>query len=170
MTKPAVYVTLGSNINPFENIKRAVQLLREQCEVLAVSAVYRTPPQEFTAQADFLNACVKLHTDQTPLDFKLKVLRNIEVQLKRQRDSNNPAAPRTIDLDITLWGDGVLEYGDKPWHVPDEDILKYAYVALPLANLWPTGVHPITGQTYATIAAELDQTGIEALDLNLNDV
>lgn len=170
MPLPDVYLTLGSNINPLENLRQAIQLLRAYCTVERISVVFRTPPQAFTAQADFLNACVKLQTEYTPAAFKLQVLRAIESALGRVRDPDNPAAPRTIDLDIALWGDKVMEYGPKPWRVPDPDILKYAYVALPLANIAPDTPHPQTGQTFSAIAAGLDQTGIEQLAVNLNDV
>lgn len=168
MTSPDVYVVLGSNINPHENMQRCVELLRQQCTVLQVSSVYRTPPEEFEEQDDFLNAVVKLHTDKTPLAFKLEIIGGIEQTLKRVRDPNNIAGPRTIDLDISLWGDEVFDYGDKPWHVPDKDVLKYAYVTVPLAELSPDLLHPETGERMVDIAFRLDATGIEKIDLDLN--
>lgn len=168
MPNPDVYITLGSNIEPHTNMQRCVELLRDQCDVIAVSSVYRTPPEEFAEQDDFLNAVVCLHTTLTPVAFKLQVIAGIEQALHRVRDPNNIAGPRTIDLDITLWGDAVFEYGDKPWRVPDSDILKYAYVAVPLAELAPTLLHPETGERIADIAARLDATGIEKIELDLN--
>ncbi len=168
MTSPDVYIVLGSNINPRENMQRCVQLLREQCTVLAVSSVYRTPPEEYADQDDFLNAVVKLHTELSPVEFKRQIIGGIEQALHRVRDPNNIAGPRTIDLDISLWGDGVFDYGDKPWHVPDSDILNYAYVTVPLAELAPDLQHPQTGERIADIATRLDATGIEKIDLDLN--
>ncbi len=165
-----VYIMLGSNINPYENMARAIAYLRQHCTVLAVSSVYRTPPQEFTAQDDFLNAAVKLQTVLDAASFRQQVGGGLEQFLERVRDPNNRAGPRTIDLDVSLWGNHIFEYGLKPWRVPDNDIVRFAYVAIPLAELAPTFVHPETGQTLQAIAATLDATGIEKLDLNLNDV
>ena len=114
MQSPDVYITLGSNINSHENIRRCVQLLRQQCTVKAVSSVYRTAPEEFADQDDFLNAVVCLQTERSPVEFKLQIIGGIEQALHRVRDPNNIAGPRTIDLDITLWGNESFDYGDKP--------------------------------------------------------
>ncbi|MBZ0275749.1 MAG: 2-amino-4-hydroxy-6-hydroxymethyldihydropteridine diphosphokinase [Anaerolineae bacterium] len=154
------YVSLGSNIEPERNLAQAVRLLRTKCAVLAVSSVYRTPPQGYTDQPDFLNMAVKISTTLAPYAFKTDVLGWIERELKRVRDPLNKNAPRTIDLDISLWGDEVLDYGPKPWHVPDPDISRFAHVAVPLAELAPEYVHPERGQTLAAIAAGIDTTGM----------
>ncbi len=161
MPEHSVFVSLGSNIRPAENLAAAVRLLRERCRVVAVSAVYRTAPQGDPAQADFLNAAVKLQTTLTPETFKTEVIGDIECALGRVRDPLNKNAPRTIDLDISLWDDSVFDYGEKPWHVPEPDIVRFAHVAVPLAELAPDYVHPETGQTLAQIAAGLDSSGVQ---------
>jgi 2-amino-4-hydroxy-6-hydroxymethyldihydropteridine diphosphokinase len=161
--EPVVYVSLGSNIAPEQHLTAAVGLLREKCTVLAVSSRYRTAPQGYTDQADFLNMAVQLTTPRAPAEFKHTVLDAIERQLKRVRDPANKNAPRSIDLDISLWGDAVLDYGEKPWHVPDKDIQRFAHVAVPLAELAPNYVHPETGETLAQIAARLDTSGIQRI-------
>ncbi len=148
-----VFVALGSNIAPEYHLARAVQRLAMSCELLGVSSVYRTPPQGFADQADFLNLAVMLRTPLGPADFKRQVLDTIERELGRQRDPHNKNAPRTIDLDIVLWGDAVLEYGDKPWRIPDPDILRFAHVALPLAELAPDQLHPVERTPLREIAA-----------------
>jgi 2-amino-4-hydroxy-6-hydroxymethyldihydropteridine diphosphokinase len=158
-----VFVSLGSNIEPEANLAQAVRLLRERCHVLAASSVYRTPPQGYVYQPDFLNMAVKLTTSLAPADFKTDVLDVIEHLLGRQRDPHNKNAPRTIDLDISLWGDAVFEYGDKPWRVPDPDIVRFAHVALPLAELAPTFIHPLEGKTLAQIAARFSTEGIQRI-------
>ncbi|MBI5671210.1 MAG: 2-amino-4-hydroxy-6-hydroxymethyldihydropteridine diphosphokinase [Chloroflexi bacterium] len=165
MTSPDVYLSLGSNIQPERNLAAAVRLLRQKCAVLAVSSAYRTPPQGFADQPDFFNLSVKVHTSLQPATFKSSVLDWIERELGRQRDPNNKNAPRTIDLDIALWGDAVLEYGDKPWRVPDPDILRFAHVAVPLAELAPDFVHPTEGVTLAQIAARFGDVPFERLEL-----
>jgi dihydroneopterin aldolase/2-amino-4-hydroxy-6-hydroxymethyldihydropteridine diphosphokinase len=162
---PIVYVSLGANIEPEHNLAQAVRWLRQKCHVLALSSVYRTPPQGFSDQPDFLNMAVQLTTLLTPITLKQTVLDWIEGQLGRQRDPTNKNAPRTIDLDISLWGDAVFEYGDKPWRVPDKDILHFAHVAVPLAELAPAYLHPIEGVTLAVIAARFAAQPLQRLPL-----
>lgn len=162
---PEVYISLGSNIEPETNLRRAVQLLRELCTVVAVSSAYRTPPQGFTEQADFLNMAVKLHTPCTPEIFKVQVIDPIEQQLKRWRDPSNKNGPRTIDLDISLWDKATFSYGEKPWYVPDRNIERFAYVVLPLAEIAPEFVHPHFGCSLAEIAARFQTAPFEKLTL-----
>ncbi len=152
------YITLGSNIEPEKNLPKAVALLRDHSRLTRFSSVYQTAPQGDTDQADFLNMAVMLKTPFPLEDFKQEILLNIEAQLKRVRDPNNPNAARTIDLDIALWGDKIADYGSKPWHVPDPDIVRYAHVALPLAEIGPDVVHPETGETMQQIAQKFAQT------------
>ena len=83
-----------------------------------------------------------MRTELDAITLKHTVLDWIERELKRERDPNNKNAPRTIDLDISLWNSAVFDYGEKPWHVPDRDILRFAHVALPLAEIAPDYVHP----------------------------
>lgn len=147
------YITLGSNIEPEKNLSQAVQLLKQHSDVKALSSVYQTKPQGFLDQPDFLNMAVCLMTPFPIEDFKSAVLDTIEQKLGRKRDPQNPNAPRTIDLDIALWGDKVMDYGAKPWHVPDRDIQRFAHLALPLAEIAPQVIHPEFGQSLAELAA-----------------
>ena len=163
-----IYLSLGSNIAPEENLPAAVALLRSWTTVLSISPVYRTPPQGFAAQADFLNMAVKAHTLRTPLDFKRAVIDRIETELGRVRDPHNVNAPRTIDIDIALWNDETLDYGEKPWRVPDHDITRHAHVALPLADLAPDCAHPQTGESLREIANRLDAIGMSRIELDFD--
>ena len=169
MTSPEpltiAYVALGSNIAPEVNLPAALRLLAQRCVVLARSPVYRTPPQGFADQPDFYNMAVKVATALDPAVFKQDVLARIEQALGRQRSPHNKNAPRTIDLDIALWGDQALDYGAKPWHVPDPDILRYAHLAVPLADLAPDYAHPETGDTLAQIARRFDASSLQVVPL-----
>jgi 2-amino-4-hydroxy-6-hydroxymethyldihydropteridine diphosphokinase len=160
MTTPnssaVVYISLGSNIEPESNLTHAVQLLQPHGQVQRVSSAYITPPQGFTQQADFWNAAVMFKTGLTPLTLKHDVLDFIEQTSGRVRDPNNKNAPRTIDLDISLWNNEVFEYGEKPWRVPDADILRFAHVAIPLAEIAPHYIHPQENLTLSQIAARFD--------------
>lgn len=152
-----VYITLGSNIEPEVHLMRAVKLLGQHGIIAGLSSVYQTPPQGDTHQSDFLNMAAKIKTIRTIAEFKERILAGIEQQLGRVRDPYNKNAARTIDLDIALWDYEVLSYGDKPWQVPDPDILRFAHLAIPLAELAPTYIHPQLGIPLQQIAARLDQ-------------
>ena len=163
----AVFVSLGSNIEPEKNMIAALALLRQWTTVLRHSPVYRTAPQGFAAQAHFFNMAVQAHTSRSPEQFKSQVIDRIETALGRVRDPRNKNAPRTIDLDISLWNDGILEYGERPWKIPDPDIRRFAHVARPLADIAPDYRHPEAGVALRDIAAALDAAGIETVDLDL---
>ncbi len=161
------FLSLGSNIKPQENVAAALNLLRRYTTVLDTSPIYRSPPQGFSEQASFLNMAVKIHTLRRPSQFKTAVIDRIEAELKRVRDPQNKNAPRTIDLDISLWNDEVLEYGNKPWQIPAGDITRFAHVAIPLADLAPDYVHPSEGKSLCEIAAALDSGALRPENLDL---
>jgi 2-amino-4-hydroxy-6-hydroxymethyldihydropteridine diphosphokinase len=153
-----VLITLGSNVNPETNLPRAVFVLRQNHHMVvrATSRVYESAPlnaagQIAPGQEHFLNAAVWIDTDYySPFSLKYNVLRFIEKCLGRVRTADK-FAPRPLDLDIALYGDRVID-GSR-LTVPDPDILRHAHVALPLADLAPAWVHPVSGQTLAQIAA-----------------
>jgi 2-amino-4-hydroxy-6-hydroxymethyldihydropteridine diphosphokinase len=159
------YVSLGSNIEPGTNLKRAIELLGKKGTVRVISSAYRTAPQGFVEQADFLNMAVCVETSLDPFTFKKDVLDWVEHELGRVRDPQNKNAPRTIDLDISLWDSAIFEYGDKPWRVPDPDILKFAHVAIPLAEIAPDYIHPVEHITLTEIAARFNDSVFERFEL-----
>lgn len=170
MPSHQVYLSLGSNIDPTINLQAALGHLHHYFAVMKVAPVYETPPVGFQDQAYFLNTAVCLQTDLTPDEVKA-ILRQIEVDLKRIRDSHNPSGPRTIDLDVVLWNTDIFDYGAKPWHIPDPDIIRQIYIARPLADIAPDYIHPETGQTLAEIAQNLDASGIQQrADISLDSV
>ncbi|MCA0456412.1 MAG: 2-amino-4-hydroxy-6-hydroxymethyldihydropteridine diphosphokinase [Chloroflexi bacterium] len=159
------YISLGSNIDPVTNLRRAVELLGQRTTLRAVSHAYRTPPQGFTDQPDFLNAAVKVTTDLDILSLKHEILDWIERELKRVRDPNNKNAPRTIDLDISLWNEEAFTYGEKPWRVPDPDIPRFAHVCLPLAEIAPEYIHPTERITLSAISTRFTDAQFDRLSL-----
>jgi 2-amino-4-hydroxy-6-hydroxymethyldihydropteridine diphosphokinase len=152
-----VFVALGSNINSEHNLQEAVRRLALCCRLVAVSPVYETAPVGNTKQPRFLNAAALIETDLAAAELKAHVLRVIEQELGRVR-TEDKNAPRTIDLDIALFGDQVLDLG--PRHIPDPDVLSYPHIAVPLADLAPTVRHPEDGRTLQEIAQSLPASGL----------
>jgi 2-amino-4-hydroxy-6-hydroxymethyldihydropteridine diphosphokinase len=148
--KNRAYLSLGSNIDPERNIEAALKRLADHGPVLAVSTIWETAPVGFTAQANFLNGAVVIETELSAAELKHQVLRSIEDELGRVRDAANKNGPRTIDLDIILFNEAVLEVDGKP--IPSPELLERAFVALPLAEIAPDYVHPLTGDTLQTLA------------------
>lgn len=151
-----VYICLGSNIDAEQNLPAAVRLLGDFGTVVAVSNVYETLPVGFAAQANFLNAAVLLETDHRLEEILGEIVPCIERSLGRQRDPANPNGPRTIDLDVALFNDAACRIARH--ELPDPDIDKYPFVAIPLAELEPRYSLPTTGETLAEVAARFQVT------------
>ncbi|MCY4018869.1 MAG: 2-amino-4-hydroxy-6-hydroxymethyldihydropteridine diphosphokinase [Chloroflexi bacterium] len=161
-----VFLSLGSNISPEKNIVDAIELLRRHTTVLDLSSAYRTAPQGDRRQDAFINMAVKLHTLREPLEFKTQVIDSIESRLRRTRDPSNKNAPRTIDIDISLWNNEAFEFGDRPWTVPDPDIVRFAHVAIPLADIAADYCHPTRGKTLSEIAAGFGAAGVQRIEID----
>jgi 2-amino-4-hydroxy-6-hydroxymethyldihydropteridine diphosphokinase len=152
------FISLGSNIEPERNLVEAVRRLATLCRLLALSPVYETLPVGTVEQPNFLNAAALVETLLSPIELKGQVLQVIEAELGRVRTADKNA-PRTIDLDISLFNDQVLDLGDR--HVPDPEILRFPHIAQPLADLAPEYCHPETGQTLREIAQGLPESGLK---------
>ena len=158
-------ISLGSNINPLENLPKAVRELARFGKVKDVSSVYESAPVGFLDQPNFLNAAVLFETWLPADHIKHSALNPIEQRLCRVRDPNNVNAPRTIDLDLSLF------IAPTQSLVFDKDILTRAFVAIPLAEILPEFVHPQTGQTLAEIAqtfGDVSQTLFPRPDCDLS--
>jgi 2-amino-4-hydroxy-6-hydroxymethyldihydropteridine diphosphokinase len=127
-----VYLGVGSNINPYENIERALDAVRERIVVTAVSPLYSSQAVGETDQPDFINGVWAAVTTLTPRELKYGLLRPVEERLERRRGTDRNAA-RTIDLDLLLYGEALI---DEPGlTVPDTGVRRYPFVALPLLEL-----------------------------------
>lgn len=145
-----VAVAVGSNIDPRDNLPAALHRLRERTAVVRVSRVYRTEPVGAPGSPPFLNAAVLLESDLPPARLRDEVLRPIESELGRRRGSDRNA-PRPIDLDIAIHGGGRIE--EPGLRLPDPELAGRAHLALPLADVAPSWVHPESGLSLAAIAA-----------------
>ncbi len=152
-----IYLLLGSNIDKELNLPAAVAMLRRMCQVIELSSVYETIPMGLKEQPNFFNMAALIETDLDPCQVKLQIIQPIEIELQRQRNADKNA-PRTIDLDIILYNDEIFDYipdNGRLHHLPDPDILRFAHVAIPIAELAPNKLHPETGQALSQIAAQL---------------
>jgi 2-amino-4-hydroxy-6-hydroxymethyldihydropteridine diphosphokinase len=143
---------MGSNIDPQKNIVRAHDFLSESLQVVAASRIFETDPVASSGVPQFLNAALEIVTVLEPGELKFEVLRPVEARLGRQR-STDRNAPRQIDLDLVLYGSRVFSDEVQGIELPDPDILRFAHVALPLADVSPKRVHPLCGRRLEEIAA-----------------
>jgi 2-amino-4-hydroxy-6-hydroxymethyldihydropteridine diphosphokinase len=155
-----VFVSLGSNIDPASNIEKAVFLLDTALRVTAISTIYITEPAGRPEQPSFYNCIVEIGTDADPLFLKEEVLRRIEAKLGRVRKENK-FAPRTIDLDLVLYDDLIMESGELK--LPDPDIMLQPYLAIPLRELAADVVVPGTNATIDRIASAMNTDTMKPL-------
>ena len=161
------HIAFGSNIDPEENIPKALEMLDADCPITALSTVYWSPPEGNREQPPFLNGACSVKNSWDARKLKFDVLRSIERRLGRVR-GNDKYAPRTIDLDIALFGGAVIQEPDLV--APDPDIETRPFLALPLYELLPQGVLPGSGLPLADIVNRLDVSTLkahEALSLRL---
>ncbi len=146
MSAPApdlVYLGLGSNIQPEENLPRAVALLAERVPVVAVSSVWEAEAVGVEGPP-FLNAALACRSPLSAEELKTHLLRPLERALGRIRTADK-FAPRPIDLDI------LIHHG----RLIDPDLWRLAYIAVPLAEILPNLRHPASGTRLAEVAARL---------------
>jgi 2-amino-4-hydroxy-6-hydroxymethyldihydropteridine diphosphokinase len=151
---PEVYVAAGSNVAPERNLARAVAELACEFPGARFSPWYRNRAVGFEGD-DFINLVAGFDTE-LPVRQVLAQLHAIEARCGRPRAAPR-WAPRSIDLDVLLYGDLVC---DEPGlQLPRPDLLKRAYMLGPLAVLAPQVVHPTAHRTIAELWGRFDQTG-----------
>ena len=140
---PRVFIGIGSNVEPEHNIARGVAQLRAVFGPMLCSPVYRNSAAGFVGD-DFYNLVVGFDT-VLAIDAIVTRLREIEQAHGRHR-GDAKFAPRTLDLDLLIYGDTVLTTAQLT--LPRADILEYAFVLRPLADIAPNERHPLTHATY----------------------
>jgi 2-amino-4-hydroxy-6-hydroxymethyldihydropteridine diphosphokinase len=137
------YLSLGSNIGDREaQLRDALGRLGASGRVVAVSSVYETEPVELTQQPWFLNCAVALETRQNPQGLMAAILK-IEEEMGRRRVQKK--GPRSIDIDILLFGDTIVE--SRELTVPHPAMHERRFVLEPLAEIAPEVVHPVLKKT-----------------------
>ena len=161
-TTVEAFIALGANLeNPVRQVQQAISELAgiEQTRVLAVSSLYRTAPVGYADQPHFINAVAKLQTGLSPHEL-LDALHVIERRHGRQRSVRN--APRTLDLDLLMYGTRVVR--EENLTLPHPRLHERAFVLLPLAEIAPDAQLPGRGSLSQLIGL-VDRGGVEKLDV-----
>ena len=160
---PDVYLGLGSNVMPEDNLRLAVSELADRFVLKSVSPVYRNAPVGFDGD-DFLNAVVLVETDMPALAV-CGELEQIHDLAGRKRGTDSFVS-RTLDIDLLLYGSDIVD--ESPVRVPRDDILRYSFVLRPLADIAPDLRHPVTQRTMAEHWAAFDAAGHRLVDDSLD--
>jgi 2-amino-4-hydroxy-6-hydroxymethyldihydropteridine diphosphokinase len=145
------YLSLGSNIGDRQgNVRAAIDRLGTVGTVSAVSSLYETEPVELTEQPWFVNCVVALDTAKPPREL-LAALLAIELAMGRRRTQQK--GPRTIDLDILLYGDEVVH--EPGLTIPHPALAERRFVLEPLVEIAPDLVHPVLRKSIRRLRDEL---------------
>jgi len=149
-----VYLGLGSNLgNRQDNLDRALDFLSQRLRVEKISSVYETEPVGNINQPRFLNLVCQAYTRLAPLEL-LTLAKSIESKLGRT--SNKPNTPRPIDIDILFYGEQVIETPELV--IPHPRLIERAFVLIPLAEITPDLVHPVSGKTVKELLEAIRET------------
>jgi len=152
-----LHLNIGSNQNRRINIRLALNKLESNFTDITVSSLFESPAEGFVG-TNFYNVGVNAMTKNN-INEVVDILHDIENSLGRER-SVPKFSSRIIDLDLVLYNDVI----DEDLKVPRRDILKYAFVLAPLAELDPNGLHPQKGVSYLNLWKEFQSS--KEFDLN----
>ena len=137
-----IYISIGSNIEAKKNIRSAIHALQDHYGKLILSSVYESEAVGFEGD-NFLNLVAGVNTDEDVYTVAA-TLRKIEDDNGRDR-SGPRFSSRTVDLDLLLYDDLVLN--EDGLELPRDEITKNAFVLLPLEEIAPQLIHPVSGNT-----------------------
>lgn len=144
-----VYLGLGTNLgHKEENIQIAIELIKEQIgQLIDLSALYTSKPWGFSSSNDFINAVAKVETSLSPENL-LHQTQQIEMKIGRSDKSiDNSYKDRLIDIDILLYDRAVIK--SKELCIPHPYINEREFVLIPLLELSPNLIDPISGEQYS---------------------
>jgi 2-amino-4-hydroxy-6-hydroxymethyldihydropteridine diphosphokinase len=146
-----LHLNIGSNKNRRINIRLALNKLKSNFTDITVSSIFESPAEGFVG-SNFYNVGVNAKTKNN-INEVVGILHDIENSLGRDR-SLPKFSSRIIDLDLVLYNDAI----DEDLKVPRRDILKYAFVLAPLAELSPEDIHPQKGISFLNLWEEFQSS------------
>ena len=138
---PQAIISFGSNVQPEDNIAKAIELLAEDVIILVHSPVYETPCSEAPDARRCLNGVVVCETDLDPEELVDHVLKPIEMRLQSER-TGDANSPRTIELDLLQH-----EFGST-----DRQLMDQVFVAVPMADIAPDRIQSGGDRSFAEVA------------------
>ena len=155
----SVYIGIGSNIESEPHIKAVVAGIAELGRITGISGFYGNPPIGASPQPDYTNGAVRLSTTMPVRDLR-KSLRALEASRGRRR-TEDKYAPRTIDLDILLYG----ETEDEELQIPDPRIVSRPFVFIPILDIDPDLILPPSDRSLADITKSAEHNLNEKREL-----
>ena len=160
------FIGMGGNLAswagaPELTLAAAAQRMERLGRVVGRSSLYSTEPVGYAAQPRFVNAVAALETELTPREL-LRGLLAIEQEFGRDRSAGIANGPRTLDLDILLFGD--IEISEQDLEIPHPRLAERAFVLTPLAEIAPEMVVPGLGKSVGELLAKLREGGLDAAD------
>lgn len=159
--RTVVYIGIGSNLGDrIVHLRGAIRAVKQLGDLISVSSVYETEPfgVEDEKQPMYLNMVVQVRTRLEPRRL-LKELLRIEIENSRVRNRRNES--RTLDLDVLLYGDELIQHHDLS--VPHPRMHERAFVMIPLAEIAPRLMIPAIGRTASEIALALPDQGVRRI-------
>jgi 2-amino-4-hydroxy-6-hydroxymethyldihydropteridine diphosphokinase len=154
--KNIAYIGMSSNLgDKINNCRKALKEIESENGIMVLkrSSLYKSEPVGYKNQDWFINLVIKIKTSLIPIDL-LKIINNIENKLKRVRIIR--WGPRTIDLDILLYNNDIIELPEL--RIPHPLLHKRRFVLLPFSEIDPDIVHPLLNKKISEILKELDDT------------
>ena len=148
------YIGLGSNIgNREQELEEAVRLLNDTdgIKVVSRSSIYTTAPVGYTEQPDFLNMCIGIDTTLAPASL---LQRCLDIEQIRHRVREQRWGPRTLDVDILLYGDEIVTTAQL--EIPHPRMTSRAFVMIPLCEIAADRIEPHSGKKIGDFAVEDD--------------
>lgn len=159
-----VYFGLGSNVGDrFATMREGLRRLSSVVDDLRASSMYVSAARYVIDQRNFLNCVVGGSTRLEP-EALLKAIHGIEGSLGRDRAQERRMGPRSLDIDILLYGTYVMD--TKRLSIPHPRMEERQFVLVPLLELSPTVCSPVTGDPYALVSESLGPQGVYLASLD----